>query len=83
MTRLFYSYMDGRIYLLSEKCDLETLMKEQAGDCGILICASKGLFEMVEYDNGQETRFKTTVITDGDEIDSYRKVASVCLRAFF
>lgn len=57
MVKLFYSYRDGEIYLLHKRCPLELLMD---GD-GLLIYASKELFEIVEYMDGKESGFTTRV----------------------
>lgn len=61
MVKLFYSYRDGDIYLLHKRCPLELLMDEQAGGDGLLIYASKELFEIVEYMDGKESGFTTRV----------------------
>lgn len=61
MVKLFYSYRDGEIYLLHKRCPLELLMDEQAGGDGLLIYASKELFEIVEYMDGKESGFTTMV----------------------
>lgn len=60
MGRLFYSYRDGEVYILHKRCPLELLMDEQAGD-GLLIYASKELFEIIEYMDGKESGFTTRV----------------------
>ena len=57
MGRLFYSYRDGEVYILHKCCPLELLMDEQAGGNGLLIRASKELFEIVEYMDGKESGF--------------------------
>lgn len=57
MVKLFYSYRDGEIYLLHKRCPLD----EQAGGDGLLIYASKELFEIVEYMDGKESGFTTRV----------------------
>lgn len=49
MARLFYSYRDGEVYILHKSCPLELLMDEQAGGNGLMIYASKEVFEIVEY----------------------------------
>lgn len=61
MVKLFYSYRDGEIYLLHKRCPLKLLMDEQAGGDGLLIYASKELFEIVEYMDGKESGFTTRV----------------------
>lgn len=61
MGKLFYSYRDGEVYFLHKRCPLELLMDEQAGGNGLLICASKELFEIVEYMDGEESGFTTRV----------------------
>lgn len=61
MGRLFYSYRDGEVYILHKCCPLELLMDEQAGGNGLLIHASKELFEIVEYMDGEESGFTTRV----------------------
>lgn len=61
MGRLFYSYRDGEVYILHKRCPLELLMDEQAGGDGLLICAGKELFEIVEYMDGKESGFTTRV----------------------
>lgn len=61
MGRLFYSYRDGEVYILHKCCPLELLMDEQAGDDGLLIYASKELFEIVEYMGGKESGFTLVV----------------------
>ena len=61
MGRLFYSYRDGEVYILHKRCPLELLMDEQAGGNGLLIHASKELFEIVEYMDGEESGFTTRV----------------------
>lgn len=60
MARLFYSYRDGEVYILHKCCPLELLMDEQGGD-GLLIYASKELFEIVEYMDGKESGFTNRV----------------------
>lgn len=61
MARLFYSYRDGEVYILHKCCPLELLMDEQAGGDGLLIYASKELFEIVEYMDGKESGFTARV----------------------
>lgn len=61
MARLFYSYSDGEVYILHKRCPLELLMDEQAGGNGLLIYASKELFEIVEYMDGKESGFTNRV----------------------
>lgn len=61
MARLFYSYRDGEVYILHKCCPLELLMDEQAGGDGLLIYASKELFEIVEYMDGKESWFTNRV----------------------
>lgn len=61
MARLFYSYRDGEVYILHKCCPLELLMDEQAGGDGLLIYASKELFEIVEYMDGKESGFTNRV----------------------
>lgn len=61
MGKLFYSYRDGEVYILHKCCPLELLMDEQAGGNGLLIHASKELFEIVEYMDGEESGFTTRV----------------------
>lgn len=61
MARLFYSYRDGEVYILHKSCPLELLMDEQAGGNGLLIYASKELFEIVEYMDGEESEFTARV----------------------
>lgn len=61
MGRLFYSYRDGEVYILHKSCPLELLMDEQAGGDGLLIYASKELFEIVEYMDGKESGFTIVV----------------------
>lgn len=57
MGRLFYSYSDGEVYILHKCCALELLMDEQAGGDGLLIYASKELFEIVEYMDGKKSGY--------------------------
>ena len=61
MGKLFYSYRDGEVYILHKCCPLELLMEEQAGGDGLLIHASKELFEIIEYMGGEESGFTTRV----------------------
>ena len=61
MGKLFYSYRDGEVYILHKSCPLELLMDEQAGGDGLLIHASKELFEIVEYMDGEESGFTARV----------------------
>lgn len=61
MARLFYSYRDGEVYILDKRCPLELLMEEQAGGDGLLMYASKELFEIIEYMDGKESGFTTRV----------------------
>lgn len=61
MGKLFYSYRDGEVYILHKSCPLELLMDEQAGGNGLLIYASKELFEIVEYMDGKESGFTLVV----------------------
>lgn len=37
MSKMFYSYDDGQLYMLHGECTLRTLMKEQATENGMLI----------------------------------------------
>lgn len=62
MVKLFYSYQDGSVYVLHEHCPLELLMDEHTGGDGLLIFASKGVFEIVEYIDGAESGFTTRVM---------------------
>lgn len=61
MAKLFYSYRDGEVYILHKSCPLELLMDEQAGGDGLLIYASKELFEIAEYMDGKESGFTLVV----------------------
>lgn len=61
MGKLFYSYRDGEVYILHKCCPLELLMEEQAGGDGLLMYASKELFEIIEYMDGKESGFTTRV----------------------
>lgn len=61
MARLFYSYRDGEVYILHKRCPLELLMDEKAGGDGLMIYASKEVFEIVEYMDGNESGFTTRV----------------------
>lgn len=61
MGKLFYSYRDGEVYILHKRCLLGQLMDEKAGGDGLLIYASKELFEIVEYMDGEESGFTTRV----------------------
>ena len=61
MGKLFYSYRDGEVYILHKHCPLELLMDEQAGGDGLMIYASKEVFEIVEYMDGEESGFTTRV----------------------
>lgn len=61
MGKLFYSYRDGEVYILHKRCPLELLMEEQAGGDGLLMYASKELFEIIEYMDGKESGFTTRV----------------------
>lgn len=61
MSKLFYSYRDGEVYILHKSCPLELLMDEQAGGDGLLIYASKELFEIVNYMDGKESGFTLVV----------------------
>lgn len=61
MGKLFYSYRDGEVYILHKCCPLELLMEEQAGGDGLMIYASKEVFEIVEYMDGNESGFTTRV----------------------
>ena len=61
MGKLFYSYRDGEVYILHKCCPLELLMEEQAGGDGLLMHASKELFEIVEYMDGKESGFTLVV----------------------
>lgn len=61
MGKLFYSYRDGEVYILHKRCPLELLMEEQAGGDGLLMHASKELFEIIEYMDGKESGFTTRV----------------------
>lgn len=63
MVKLFYSYQDGSMYMLNKHCPLELLMEEHTGGDGLLIYASKGVFEIVEYIDGIESGFTTRVTT--------------------
>lgn len=59
MTKMFYSFDDGTLYHLHERCNLEMLMKEQCTQNGVLIYAENDKFELVEYNGGAEVEFNT------------------------
>lgn len=61
MGKLFYSYRDGEVYILHKSCPLELLMEEQAGGDGLLMYASKELFEIIEYMDGEESGFTARI----------------------
>lgn len=61
MVKLFYSYRNGEVYILHKRCLLGSLMDEQAGGDGLMIYASKEVFEIVEYMHGNESGFTTRV----------------------
>lgn len=61
MVKLFYSYRDGEVYILHKGCQLGLLMDEKAGGDGLMIYASKEVFEIVEYMDGNESGFTTRV----------------------
>lgn len=62
MVKMFYSYNDGNVYMLHEHCPLELLMEEHTGGDGLLMLASKKVFETVEYIDGVESGFTTRVM---------------------
>lgn len=62
MVKMFYSYSDGGIYVLHERCPLDVLMKEHTGGDGLLIYANKDMFEIVEYIDGIESGFRTRLM---------------------
>ena len=68
MATLFYSFHDGEVYTLHKHCDLKTLMNEQAGGDGVLIYATKDVFEIVEYRNGRETGYTTRFVNHGTSV---------------
>ena len=61
MVKLFYSYRNGEVYILHKRCMLGQLMDEKAGGDGLMIYASKEVFEIVEYMDGNESGFTTRV----------------------
>lgn len=62
MTKLFYSYRDGQVYMLHKYCPLELLMDKQiSGGNGLLIYASEEEFEIVEYMYGKESGYAIKV----------------------
>lgn len=61
MVKLFYSYRNGEVYILHKRCLLGQLMDEKAGGDGLMIYASKEVFEIVEYMDGEESGFTTRV----------------------
>lgn len=61
MVKLFYSYRNGEVYILHKRCLLGQLMDEKAGGDGLMIYASKEVFEIVEYMDGNESGFTTRV----------------------
>lgn len=61
MVKLFYSYRNGDVYILHKRCLLGQLMDEKAGGDGLMIYASKEVFEIVEYMDGEESGFTTRV----------------------
>ena len=89
MAKIYCSFSDGDIYVLHDNCDLKTLMDEQAGYNGVLICVSKGVFEMVEYVDGEESGFTTRVNPKTSKtvavanINDLEKAVASCLRAWF
>ena len=61
MVKLFYSYRNGEVYILHKRCLLGQLMDEKAGGDWLMIYASKEVFEIVEYMDGNESGFTTRV----------------------
>lgn len=84
MVKLFYSYHDGSVYVLHKECPLELLMKEHTGGDGLLIYASKGVFEIVEHTDGVESGFTTRVTPKVKKSASdYMREMDYCVNEFF
>lgn len=62
MVKMFYSYNDGSVYVLHKRCPLDVLMGEHTGGDGLLIFASRSMFEIVEYIDGIESGFRTRLM---------------------
>lgn len=67
MGKMFYSYDNGQLYTLYGKCTLQTLMKKEATENGMMIHTCEGLFELVEYIGGRPVEFDSRLI-NGDVI---------------
>ena len=66
-TKMFYSFDDGKLYHLHQHCDLETLMRVQFTQNGVLIYAEDDKFELVEYNDGREVEFDTRFLVHMDD----------------
>ena len=64
MNKMFYSFDDGNIYMLSATMPIDTAMEELTMYNGVLIYADDSKLELVEYNYGNEVEFDTRLITD-------------------
>lgn len=66
MTKMFYSFDDGRLYYLDNNYNLDHLMFEKHTQNGVLIYADYDKLELVEYNNGNEVEFDTRFLISMD-----------------
>ena len=78
MAKMFYSFDNGNLYHMTKRCDLKSLMHEQCTQNGVLIYATKGVFELVEYNGGREVECDTRIIAP---IDGCMSVIRKCNNA--
>lgn len=84
MVKMFYSYNDGNVYMLHEHCPLGLLMEEHTGGDGLLMLASKKVFEIVEYIDGVESGFTTRVMPKVKEpVNGVMRDMDKCINEFF
>lgn len=84
MVKLFYSYNDGNVYMLHEHCPLDLLMGEHTDGDGLLIFASKKVFEIVEYIDGVESGFTTRLVPKvKKQVNGFKYDMDKCINEFF
>lgn len=66
MTKMFYSFDDGRLYYLDNHYTVDILMHEKHTQNGVLIYADYDKLELVEYNNGNEVEFDTRFLISLD-----------------
>lgn len=67
MTKMFYSFDNGALYYLNDHYSIDSLMHEKCTQNGVLIYAENDMFELVEYNSGNEVECDTRLLKPIDK----------------